>query len=125
MSGGQRRTVGVEEEFLLLDGQGVPTPAAAAAAVIAQAAGFVGAELQQQQVEIASRPATDLDVIAADLLQARQHLAKAAGHAGVRAAGLATSPFPVHPIASPTARFQRLLATHRALSRICGAFTSA
>ncbi|GLY16797.1 hypothetical protein Kisp01_38120 [Kineosporia sp. NBRC 101677] len=100
MSRAARRTVGVEEEFLLLDNQGVPTPAAPA--VIALAGEVAHGELHQEQIEIASRPAADLDVIAADLLLARQQLAEAAAGAGVRVAASATSPLrcapPPHPM---------------------------
>ncbi|MBT0768652.1 glutamate--cysteine ligase [Kineosporia sp. J2-2] len=116
-----RRTVGVEEEFLLVNEQGVPSPAAPV--VIRQVPETAQGELHQEQVEIASRPATDLDTITADLLERRRRLARAAGRAGVRVAALAVSPLPARPTSSPAERHQRILAGYGQTARqnlICG-----
>jgi carboxylate-amine ligase len=87
-----------------------------AGAVVRAAAGLdpdvttelVEPELQQQQVEIATPPRTDLGDLAADLRRLRRHADAAAREVGARVAALATSPLPVRPLLTSTPRYERL-----------------
>lgn len=88
------RTVGVEEELLLVDPvSGVPRPKATQ--VLAQSErdghGDVEAELQQQQVEIASDKHTSVAALLEDLRERRAEAAAAARSQGVEVAALATA----------------------------------
>ncbi|MER7769478.1 glutamate--cysteine ligase [Kitasatospora sp. NPDC096140] len=78
-------TVGVEEEFLLVDRR-TRLPAERAPQVIADAAGELGEQVQAEffpvQVEVCTRPATRLDELAADLVHLRAVVAAAAAEAG-------------------------------------------
>src|SRR5881409_3979294 len=94
------RSVGVEEELLLVDphdGHAVPLArellgsSTTTAAVAGTQFGALQAELQQQQVETATPPRTRLVDVAADL-RGRRRLADAlARSVGARVAALATS----------------------------------
>src|ERR1700748_510608 len=94
------RSVGVEEEFLLVEPErGRPM---AVAGTVLQAAGQAAgsdleAELQKQQVETISRPCYWLDDLHSDLRRCRASAAAAASRAGARVAALGTSPVPVDP----------------------------
>ena len=105
------RSVGVEEEFLLVEpGTGRPT---AVAETVLQAAGqAAGAdletELQQQQLETNSRPCETLDDLHRELRRCRASAAAAAGRAGAQVAALGTSPVPVETRPVRTARYERL-----------------
>jgi glutamate---cysteine ligase / carboxylate-amine ligase len=101
------RSVGVEEEFLLVEPEtGRPT---AVAGTVLQAAGSdLEAELQQQQLETNSRPCQSLDDLHRDLRRCRASAATAAGRAGARVAALGTSPVPVDPRPVRTRRYQRM-----------------
>ena len=92
------RSVGVEEEFLLVE-PGTERPQAVAATVLraaGQAAGFdLEAELQQQQLETNSQPCQSLDDLHRELRRCRAAAAAAAGRAGAQVAALGTSPVPV------------------------------
>ncbi|MFC4949144.1 carboxylate-amine ligase [Pseudonocardia sp. GCM10023141] len=117
------RSVGVEEEFLLVDpdsGQ----PRAVAGAVLTSAAreaanhGDVGdigddgdltGELQREQVETGTRPCHDLGDLHSELLRTRSRAAAAARSRGVALAPLATSPVPVTPTVVAAARYQHML----------------
>lgn len=109
----ERRTVGVEEELLLVDpDSGHPRTVAAAVLRRTEAddeAGVVDAELQQEQVETETRPCTSLDEVAAELRNQRRAVASAASASGVAVAALATSPLTVHPSATLTPRYQRMV----------------
>jgi carboxylate-amine ligase len=104
------RTVGVEEELLLVD----PTsgcPIAVAGLVLdhvdreavagngldAGQVGPFGAELQQQQLEIRTRPHVELEGLAADIRTGRDLIIDAASAYGARALAVGTSPLPVEP----------------------------
>ena len=110
------RTVGVEEELLLLDPRtGAPT--ALGAHVVAavpdpragQVGGHVEVELQQQQVEIDTRPRTDLADLERELRAARRRVDGLARAAGARVAPLATSPLPVTPVVTPKSRYAAMV----------------
>lgn len=126
------RTVGVEEELLLVD------PATGQALAVAQAAlrrasadqvtdeqgsgeqagaeqgagpgpgGTLEAELYQQQVETDTPPQTDLAELETHLRRWRQRADEAAVSAGSRVAALGTSPLPVRPLVTETERYQRM-----------------
>jgi glutamate---cysteine ligase / carboxylate-amine ligase len=109
------RTVGVEEEFLLVD-PGSGRPLAIGGLVLAgtpgpteddDGAGLTG-ELQREQLETGTRPCTDLDELGAELRWARSQAATAAADVGAALAALATSPLPVEPTLSPAHRYRRM-----------------
>lgn len=115
------RTVGIEEELLLLDpATGVPVALAARVLEGADApdapdgadapvGGNVEAELQQQQVEIDTEPRSDLDDLARELRGARARVERLARAAGARVAPLATSPAPVTPLVTPKSRYAAMV----------------
>jgi glutamate---cysteine ligase / carboxylate-amine ligase len=108
------RTVGVEEELLLVE-PGTGQPRAVAGTVLAAArraaedpapgrgtgagpaAEALGFELQLQQLETNTRPCRGLDDLGRELRQCRAAAAEAAARAGAQVAALATSPVPVEP----------------------------
>ena len=125
------RSVGVEEELLIIE-PGTGRPRALAGAVI-RAAGPGAAEpgagrpraveppagepdavqplefeLQKQQLEIDTRPCHSLDELSRELRRCRA--TAAAARAGVTVAALGTSPVAVHPEVVPTSRYQAMAA---------------
>jgi carboxylate-amine ligase len=120
------RSVGVEEELLLVEPD-TGRPRAVAAAVLA-AGGAAGArgdgspgnghggpvaedldyELQLQQVETSTRPCGTLGELEGELRRARAAAADAAGRVGVQIAALGTSPVPVEPETVGQPRYQRM-----------------
>jgi len=112
------RTVGVEEELLLVDEEGravavAPTVLAADEERSGDDDGAdqgegLEAELQLQQVEIDSRPCLDLADLQADLVGRRRHVGELASQAGARVAALGTSPLPVAPRTTPKPRYRRM-----------------
>lgn len=92
-------TLGVEEEYLLLDSDtGLPSPRAAqvqAAAHLESALDVdeVDNELLQAQVEIATPVCADLDEVEAHLLRLRAAVAAAAARVGCRVAATGAAPF--------------------------------
>ena len=125
------RSVGVEEELLIVE-PGTGRPRALAGAVIRAAgrgAAEAGAgepradepsagepdavqplefELQEQQLEIDTRPCHSLDELSRELRRCRAAAAAAAARAGVTVAALGTSPVAVHPEVVPTSRYQAM-----------------
>jgi carboxylate-amine ligase len=125
------RSVGVEEELLIVE-PGTGRPRALASAVIRAAgpgaeelgsgelcadersAGELDAvrplefELQKQQLEIDTRPCYSLDDLSRELRRCRATAAAAAARAGVTVAALGTSPVAVHPEVAPTSRYQAM-----------------
>ncbi|WP_093802792.1 glutamate--cysteine ligase [Streptomyces sp. Wb2n-11] len=92
-------TVGVEEEYLLLDpGSGLPVPLAEE---VRGSSGLepvvdrreVQAELLQAQVEVATPVCTDLEEVGGHLLRLRHAVGAAAEEFGCRLATCATAPF--------------------------------
>jgi glutamate---cysteine ligase / carboxylate-amine ligase len=101
------RTVGVEEELLLVDIES-GRPLSVAQQVLARAdpppsseqggpGGTLEAELQQQQVEADTPPSEQLSVLEDDVRSWRQKAIRAAREAGAHAAAVGTSPMPVEP----------------------------
>jgi carboxylate-amine ligase len=118
------RTVGVEEEFLLVDHAGVPKPLGERVVTtgnLEQAAGRQPAgiehELQQEQAEIGTQVQVRLDRLRADLEQRRTALAGVAESNGVRIAALATSPMPVDPTPTPDPRYLRMMRIYGATAQ--------
>jgi glutamate---cysteine ligase / carboxylate-amine ligase len=121
-----RRSMGVEEEFLLVDPADGQVRAMAAAALGADAArhevgtedgtedgtdsggGDVEAELQLQQLETNTDPCRSLTELGEQLRRARRQASAAARAVGVEIAALASSPLPAKPAFTPSRRYQRL-----------------
>ncbi|MEU0369728.1 glutamate--cysteine ligase [Streptomyces sp. NPDC006283] len=97
------RTVGVEEELLLVDAES-GEPRALSSAVLA-AAGREGggcrevfeSELQREQLEFATRPQSSMDDLTEEIVRWRAEAARHAERLGAAVAALATSPLPVSP----------------------------
>lgn len=94
------RTVGVEEEFLLVSADGSPVALAQAAATDFD----VELELKDEMLETGTTPCLSLEQLAAELRGKRRRASAAADSVGARLAALATSPLPV--TSSVTARFR-------------------
>jgi glutamate---cysteine ligase / carboxylate-amine ligase len=111
------RTVGVEEELLLIDRES-GEPRALSSAVLARAARDTGdsacaeprdsdyrapeeetfeKELQGQQLEFATQPRTSMDDLLDEVVRWRADADRHAGDVGAAVAALATSPLPVSP----------------------------
>ncbi|MFI1167416.1 glutamate--cysteine ligase [Streptomyces sp. NPDC020801] len=122
------RTVGVEEELLLVDPE-TGEPRALSAAVLAHAeADDAGQdvfekELFGQMLEFATHPQTDMAALGEEIVRCRKEAARHAGEIGCAVAALATSPLPVSPTISMNHRYQWLaeqygIATQEQL--VCG-----
>lgn len=113
------RTVGVEEELLLVDPDtGYPTALAATALERAPApragerntpGGIVEEEFQQEQIETDTRPCRTMDELGAEVRAQRRAAADAARAAGAELVALATSPLEVAPTVTPKARYRRMV----------------
>ncbi|MEU1042455.1 glutamate--cysteine ligase [Streptomyces sp. NPDC005551] len=122
------RTVGVEEELLLVDPE-TGEPQALSAAVLARAARedpeeeTFEKELHEQQLEFATHPQSDMAELGAEIVRCRREAARLAGETGAAVVALATSPLPVSPSISPNSRYQWMshefgIATQETL--VCG-----
>jgi carboxylate-amine ligase len=100
------RTLGVEEEFLLVD-PADGRPKAVGQAVLAESGELTG-ELQQEQVETGTEPCRTLDELSAQVRTARATAAAAGAEVGVALAPLATSPLPVDPTVTPSRRYAEM-----------------
>ncbi|KOV96540.1 carboxylate--amine ligase [Streptomyces sp. NRRL B-3648] len=109
----QVRTVGVEEELLLVDPDS-GDPKALAAAVLARAAQddpgqeVFEKELFGQMLEFATHPQSDMAALGDEIVRCRKEAARHAGQIGCGVAALATSPLPVSPALSVNERYQWL-----------------
>ena len=105
------RTVGVEEEFLLVEREG-GQPRAVASAVLRAARGKLGdqvaAEMQLEQVETETQPCVSLNELGVQIRAARQRVAASARAVGVEIAASGTSPVPVAASLTPTRRYERM-----------------
>ncbi|MFF1379777.1 glutamate--cysteine ligase [Streptomyces sp. NPDC058308] len=120
------RTVGVEEELLLID-RSSGEPRALSSAVLARAAKNTAEnpdtekhesdyrepedeaferELHGQQLEFATQPRESMDSLADEVVRWRADAARHAGDVGATVAALATSPLPVSPSVNTGSRFQ-------------------
>jgi carboxylate-amine ligase len=104
------RTVGVEEEFLLVDPEtGRPRAVGNVALAVADAdADELTAELHREQLETGTKPCHTLDQLGTELRSARATAVGAARDVGVALAALATSPLPVEPTVSPSRRYEEM-----------------
>jgi glutamate---cysteine ligase / carboxylate-amine ligase len=103
------RTVGVEEEFLLVDpDSGAPRAVSHLALARGPAAPQLTGELQREQLETATRPCGTLDELGAELRRARAVASDAAGAAGAALAALGTSPVAVEPTVTPSPRYREM-----------------
>ncbi|MFC4110725.1 carboxylate-amine ligase [Micromonospora zhanjiangensis] len=112
-------TVGVEEEFLLVDpetGAAVPAVEAVLEQVPPELAGQVQTEFQTSQIEIGSPPGLELAALRHSLGLLRAGLATAAADAGVRLLAVGTGPVagPVPPVMDKP-RFHRMIERYRLL----------
>lgn len=124
----QQRTVGVEEELLLVDAES-GRPAALAAKVIARThsllgpsevpdgreatgghpGGTVTEELKQEQLETDTPPRTSMADLEADLRRMRSVVATAAHQASAVVVATGTSPVPVRPELVPDERYEAIV----------------
>ncbi|MGW0601776.1 glutamate--cysteine ligase 2 [Streptomyces sp. NPDC002776] len=106
------RTVGVEEELLLVDPE-TGEPRARSAAIIARAEresadghDVFEKELHDQMLEYASEPQSSMDGLSREIARCRKEAARYAGELGCAVAALATSPLPVSPAVGAGRRYQ-------------------
>jgi glutamate---cysteine ligase / carboxylate-amine ligase len=102
------RTVGVEEELLLVDADTAEPRAVAGAVLAGQPARTPVAELQQQQLETNTDPCATLDELLSEIRSWRRHAAELAFSQHAEVAALATSPLPVAPELTPKGRYRRM-----------------
>ncbi len=107
------RSVGVEEELLLVEpGSGRPSAVAASVmrAAEQESAGseVLELELQQQQLETNTQPRRTLEDLGRELRRCRAVAASAADRAGARVAALATSPVVVEPELVHKQRYEKM-----------------
>ena len=111
------RTVGVEEEMLVVDPEsGRPVPLASKVLDAGRRADessddstLVEGELMRQQVEMQTEPCASLTELRAAIARERSAVAAIAASQGLAVAPLGTSPFAVRPTTTPNARYQRLI----------------
>lgn len=106
------RSVGVEEELLLVDpdcGQALPLSAAVLRDAPEGSGEALTSELTRQQIETNTRPCASLEELASEVRRWRRAAGEAAEGRGARVAALATSPLPVDPSISSSPRYQRMV----------------
>lgn len=105
------RTVGVEEELLLVDPE-TGEPRALSAAVLARAtlddAGqdVFEKELHEQMLEFATRPQSEMERLHTEIVRCREEAGRHAGGIGCAVAALASSPLPVSPSIGVNRRYR-------------------
>jgi carboxylate-amine ligase len=102
------RTLGVEEEFLLVDPETGRPRAVGQAVLAASDKGELTGELQQEQLETATKPCGTLDELSEQIRSARSTAATAAADVGAALVPLATSPLPVEPTITPSRRYAEM-----------------
>jgi carboxylate-amine ligase len=118
------RTVGVEEELLLVDPRtGAPVAVATRALRRAEPAdadagpddqpdapgGLVEEELKQEQIETDTRPCSDLAALGEQVRAQRAAAAEVAQGSGARVVAVATSPLEVVPTTTPRSRYGQIV----------------
>jgi carboxylate-amine ligase len=103
-------TVGVEEEFLLLEPDGSVAPVAARVVQSAEAGGRIGPGFMAYQAETATIACTGLDELRSELVELRLLAADAAARAGARLVATSTPPLAAGPFGALTdnARYREL-----------------
>jgi len=115
------RSVGVEEELLLVDSDsGTAMPLGVQ--VVDRATSLrpgqpVEHEFKQEQVETASSPCAELAELRADLAERRAIARQSARAHGVDIAAIATNPGKLRPHATPDERYRRMVAEFGLLAR--------
>ncbi|MEU4345888.1 glutamate--cysteine ligase [Streptomyces sp. NPDC023838] len=112
------RSVGVEEELLLVDARS-GLPQAVSGAVLAAAerqawerpgdvthSHHLEKELQREQLEFATKPVTRMGELQEEIRRSRREAARLAATAGAVVAAIATSPLPVKPLLNVGKRYQ-------------------
>ncbi|GGN24889.1 glutamate--cysteine ligase 2 [Streptomyces fuscichromogenes] len=122
------RTVGVEEELLLVDPE-TGEPRALAAAVLARAAladpgqDVFEKELYGQMLEFATHPQSDMAELGEEIVRCRKEAGRLAGELGCAVVALASSPLPVSPSITVNRRYQWLAGQYGIATRdqlVCG-----
>lgn len=114
------RTFGVEEEFLIVDpASGRALPLAGELLSLHDPGGHsagsssrvpeLAAELQQEQLEVITRPHSSLSALADEIRTGRSYADALAQGIGARLAALATSPLPAIPHATRNHRYDALM----------------
>jgi glutamate---cysteine ligase / carboxylate-amine ligase len=121
----QRLTLGVEEEFHLVDlsTRRLTARASEVLAALASREGTYAAELQQSVVETNTGVCSTLDDLRSELVSLRTELITKAESLGIGVAAAGTMPLPVPLQITETPRFRRMLAEYQLLVReqlICG-----
>ncbi|MFF2050110.1 glutamate--cysteine ligase [Leifsonia sp. NPDC058194] len=120
------RTVGVEEELLLVDARGAASPVAPLALADAPDAGggpAVSAEIQQEMIETQTRPCETMTALLADIVAGRELADRLARPHGARAAALAMSPLRMRPHATTDDRYEQMMQRYGVTARgtlVCG-----
>src|SRR3954463_16667925 len=135
------RSIGVEEELLVVDPDGRPVPLGPEALEVAARRGqgetveehdraaredqdeddgsaegaHLVPELKAQQLELGTRVCRTLDQVAGEMRYWRDRADAAATAVGARVAALASSPVAVEPVPTPGERYDRM---HEAFARI-------
>lgn len=110
------RTVGVEEELLLVDPE-TGEPQALSAAVLAHAEreekeqDVFEKELHDQMLEFATHPQSGMEALGEEIVRCRKEAGRHARETGCAVAALATSPLPVSPAVGMNRRY-RWMAEH-------------
>jgi carboxylate-amine ligase len=106
------RSVGVEEELLLVDpdsGQALALSTAVLRRIAEPDDVALTSELTRQQIETNTRPCMSLEELAGEVRRWRRAASDAADSRGAAVAALATSPLPVHPSISSSSRYQHMV----------------
>ncbi|KIC66736.1 glutamate--cysteine ligase [Arthrobacter sp. NQ7] len=114
-AGAGRRTLGIEEELLLVDpanGEAVPKAGELLNLYVrpleAASGPILTAEFQQEMIEVVTPPHATLAGLQQDIVAGRAIAHQAAGDVGVRVAALGTSPLPANPHPVQLRRFKAM-----------------
>jgi carboxylate-amine ligase len=102
------RTVGVEEEFILVDALTSRPVPLGPALVVDAGDPCIRTEFKQEQVEITSRPCRTMDELTADLVELRRRVGELAQRRDVVLVASGTWPGVHEPTAGESARFSRI-----------------
>lgn len=110
------RTVGVEEELLLVDARTCQTSPVATSLLSADDP-LLDGEFLEEMVEVQTRPHTDAEGLLQELCELRRHVAARAATVDAAPAGLATSARAVGGHVRDVERYRRIWDTYGALAR--------
>jgi carboxylate-amine ligase len=106
------RSVGVEEELLLVDpdsGQALALSTAVLKRIAEPDDVALASELTRQQIETNTSPCTSLEELTREVRRWRRAASDAADSRGASVAALGTSPLPVHPSITSSSRYQHMV----------------